>query len=326
MCLLRVNALTVWQVLRVGKAAPLGHGARRIFQDEFPPVTPDQTPSAAVIIPHYQDHVRLERCLAALMQNDLEGIEVVVVDNGSPDPLDGVMALYPQVRFVTEPSKGAAAARNRGVAETAAPAIFFLDADCVPAPDWTVQARCAVRPGTLTGGRIDVFDEGDPPRSGAQVFENVFAFQQRDYIERKGFSVTANLVTTREVFEVTGPMITGVSEDLEWCRRAVSKGFELRYDDALVVGHPSRSDWPALRKKWIRMIDEEFELCRGTLKGRLRWTARALAMPVSAAVHTPRIWTHPAPRDMGERLRGTGALWRQRLMRAGQMLRRSIRP
>ncbi len=45
----------------------------------------------------------------------------------------------------------------------------------------------AARPGTLTGGRVYIFDETPPPRSGAEAFERVFAFRQRDYIERKGF-------------------------------------------------------------------------------------------------------------------------------------------
>ncbi|WP_152911710.1 glycosyltransferase family 2 protein, partial [Roseovarius tolerans] len=40
-------------------------------------------PEIAIIIPHYNDVVRLERCLCALQENDLSGCEILVVDNAS---------------------------------------------------------------------------------------------------------------------------------------------------------------------------------------------------------------------------------------------------
>ena len=68
----------------------------------------------AVIIPHFNDAARLRRCLAALMLQDQTGVEVVVVDNGSAVSLDPLARDYPALRFVHEPRKGAALARNWG--------------------------------------------------------------------------------------------------------------------------------------------------------------------------------------------------------------------
>ena len=48
----------------------------------------DPAPVDAVIIPHYNDPPRLERCLRALMENDIANTEIVVVDNASPVSLD----------------------------------------------------------------------------------------------------------------------------------------------------------------------------------------------------------------------------------------------
>ena len=281
------------------------------------------TPAFAVIIPHFNDHARLERCLAALSLNDLSQGEVVVADNRSTPSLEAISARYPAIRFVTEPARGAAAARNRGVAETTAPALFFLDADCVPDPTWIATARRILRPDTVIGGRIDVFDEGDGPRSGAQAFETVFAFNQKSYVRDKGFSVTANLLTTRAVFDAVGPFVVGLSEDVEWCQRATAAGFALIYDDDLRVQHPSRSDWPALRKKWRRMTDEAYGSAGHSVGGRARWAAKALLMPVSIDAHLPKVLRHPALRDGGERLRGAAMLVRIRLVRAGWMLRQA---
>lgn len=280
-------------------------------------------PAAAVIIPHYNDVVRLERCLASLTGGDLGGIEIVVVDNGSTQSLAGLRATFPMVRFLVEPEKGAAAARNHGVRETTAPVLLFIDADCVAAPDWLDTARRVQPRADLIGGRVDVFDETPPPRSGAEAFEAVFAFNFRNYIDVQGFTGAGNLVTRRDVFEDVGGFVNGVSEDRDWSMRAVAKGYRLIYEDGLVVSHPSRSDWPALRHKWHRMTRE---LCasNGALPGdRLRWGLRALAMPLSALAHLPKVLASPRLHGGGERARAAATLIRLRLLRMMWMLRQA---
>ncbi len=277
----------------------------------------------AIIIPHYDDPGRLARCLAALHGNDLSGCEVVVVDNASPCPPDAVQAAFPGVRFVTETGRGAAAARNRGVAETAAPLLLFLDADCVPAPDWVATARAAASRADLTGGRVEVFDETPPPRSGAEAFEAVFAFDFRRYVEVQGFSGTGNLLTRRDVFEAVGPFRTGVSEDRDWSFRATAKGYRLRYEDALRVGHPARADWPALSAKWRRITQEMFAQTGGGAGARLKWALKALAMPASVLAHLPRVLASPRLSGPGERLRAAATLARLRLTRMAWMLRQA---
>lgn len=278
---------------------------------------------AAIIIPHYNDVARLVRCLDALMPQVREGDEVIVVDNGSSADLSPVHKAWPDLRVVIEHQKGAACARNRGVAETSAPWLFFIDSDCLPAHDWVATAHrlCAAPPGDLIGGQVTVFDETPAPRSGAEAFETVFAFDFRNYIEQKGFSGSGNLLTRRDVFEATGPFKPGLSEDLEWCRRATSKGFRLVYAEDLRVGHPTRSDWTALARKWQRLTQEEKGLTDKSATSRLRWILKALAMPVSVVAHAPRVLFHPGLSDARERARALGTLARLRFARMIWMLR-----
>jgi len=282
-----------------------------------------------VIIPHYNDAVRLERCLIALVPQlaalpDLA--EAIVVDNGSSvDPAPLVARMAPdmgKLRCVREPARGAAAARNRGMVETDTPLLAFLDCDCVPAPNWLARCLEVAGRGDLVGGRVDTFDETPPPRSGPEAFEAVFAFHQRSYIEDKGFSVTANLVTHRGVVRAVGPMVPGLSEDMDWCRRATAQGFALVYADDLRVAHPTRSDWPALLRKWRRTTDEMFQLNGTGGLARLRWGLRALAVLGSGPVHLPRIWRAPALRGP-ERRRAAVTLLRLRAQRAVWMLQQA---
>jgi GT2 family glycosyltransferase len=281
-------------------------------------------PEMAVIIPHYNDVVRLQRCLTELMKNDTAGCEILVVDNGSTQSLSAVQVAFPQVRFLTEPEKGAAAARNTGVRQTTAPTLVFIDADCVPAHDWLTVARRVAPKADLIGGRVDVFDETAPPRSGAEAFEAVFAFNFRNYIEVQGFTGAGNLVTRRDVFADVGDFVNGVSEDRDWSMRAVAKGFKLIYEDGLVVSHPSRSDWPALRHKWHRLTRE---LCASngfSGRDRLRWGLRGLAMPISALAHLPKALFSPKLASSSERVAAAATLMRLRFVRMGWMLRQAM--
>ena len=284
----------------------------------------DASGDLAVIVPHYDDPARLRTCLAALAPQltARPGTDCVVVDNDSQTELAALVAEFPGIRWITESEKGAAAARNRGVAETRAPWIAFLDCDCVPASDWLASAARLAGSADVIGGRIDTFDETPPPRSGAQAFEAVVAVHQRTYIQRKGFSVTANLVTSRAVFTDVGPLIVGLSEDMDWCFRATAKGYSLVYADDLRVSHPTRADWQALVKKWRRTTDEMYHLNGTGVQARALWALRAGAVIGSAPVHLPRLMRDRRLAGT-ERLRGAATLLRLRALRALWMLRQA---
>lgn len=281
----------------------------------------------SIVIPHYNDESRLRRCLKELEHQIATNapIEVVVVDNNSPKvDLEQLAVDFPWAKFVTEIEQGAAAARNRGIIETTGTALLFIDADCVPSSDWLTAASRFPDGYDIIGGRIDVFDETDPPRSGSEAFETVFAFNNRRYIEQENFTVTANLLARRSVFDDVGVFKPRVSEDKEWCQRAVRAGFRIEYADAMSVRHPSRSDWPALKKKWQRLTDEAFALEREERTSRFAWLARASAVLVSPLVHAHRILFSSQLSSSGERLRGLVTLFRLRAHRAAWMIRQSV--
>lgn len=280
-------------------------------------------PRYAVIIPHYNDAVRLEKCLAALMPQIDDAGEVVVADNNSTVDLSPLKAAFPGARFVTAPIQGAAAARNKGVAETTAPLLFFIDADCVPAPDWVAVACRVAGDADLVGGRVSTFDETPAPKSGAEAFETVFAFNQRSYVEDKGFSVTANLLTRRDVFDAVGGFVPGVSEDVDWCHRARARGYGIVYRDQLAVSHPTRQDMPALLKKWRRLAREMFALNGTGPAGRLRWLIRAGLVAGAGFAYLPRALGSPGLTPL-ERRRAAATLLRLYGTRAFWMLRQAF--
>lgn len=281
-------------------------------------------PQAAIVIPHFNDTARLRKCLSALTpQVEGKPVETIVVDNGSTEDIGPLRRDFPWVRFLSEPARGAAPARNTGVAGSRAPWLFFIDADCIPAPNWLDTALALGGWDGIIGGRVDLFDETPPPRSGAEAFEMVFAFPQRKYVEKKRFSVTANLLTTRAVFDATGPFDGSLVEDSDWCHRAGRLGYAIRYHPELAVSHPTRSDWAALVRKWRRVTIENFHANGTDMRARVRWALRALVMPASIPLHLPRALGSPRLATTGERLRCAATLVRLRLLRMAWMLRQA---
>lgn len=77
---------------------------------------------------------------AAAQLPPTDGFSILIVNSASSDDTAKVIEVlrrkYPLVGSVFEPTPGVARARNRGLAETNAELVAFLEDDAVPAPDW----------------------------------------------------------------------------------------------------------------------------------------------------------------------------------------------
>jgi cellulose synthase/poly-beta-1,6-N-acetylglucosamine synthase-like glycosyltransferase len=88
--------------------------------------------TATVVIPVYNDNANLERCLTALAASTGQGFSVLVVDDGSTEPVEPLVTSFGyQSLRITGPG-GPARARNRGVQHVETDLLVFIDADvCV---------------------------------------------------------------------------------------------------------------------------------------------------------------------------------------------------
>lgn len=283
-------------------------------------------PKASVIIPHFRDKKRLHKCLIALAKNlDIQSVEIIVVDNGPATLSTDFQHFHPDINFLHEQKQGAAHARNTGVNHARGEILIFTDSDCIVAPNFLRQALKAGGQNAITGGDIQLQSTSNIPKSGAQAFEHVFAFNQQRYIKHCGFSATANLVTPRWVFDKVGPFRSGVSEDLDWCRRAIDLGFIPTFDPSMIVSHPSRKTWAQLRDKWRRITAESFALHRHHNKSLAMWWLRASLMPVSIPIHAPKVLRSSALNSPHERLSALTTLAAIRLWRMQEMMRLALR-
>jgi len=92
----------------------------------------------SVVVPTFGRAERVRKLLERIDRQTLapETFEVILVDDGSPVPIDVSDVARPySLRVLRQENAGPAAARNRGVAQARAPLVLFLNDDALPAAD-----------------------------------------------------------------------------------------------------------------------------------------------------------------------------------------------
>ena len=118
-------------------------------------------PKISVIVPVYRVEAYVERCLASLAAQTWSHMEVIMIDDGSPDGsgriCDGWAARDKRFQVVHLPeNRGLSAARNEGVSRASGDYIAFVDSDDYVEPELLKTLYCA-----LTEGRADISACGD---------------------------------------------------------------------------------------------------------------------------------------------------------------------
>src|SRR5262249_41538424 len=122
-------------------------------------------PLVSVIIPCYKQAGYLPEAIDSALAQTYSPLEVIVVNDGSPDDTERVAKGYgDRIVYVHRPNGGLSAARNTGIARARGLYLKFLDSDDYLHPEqiaWQMEALagrddCA----TLTATRL--FRDGRP--------------------------------------------------------------------------------------------------------------------------------------------------------------------
>ena len=130
----------------------------------------DRQPLVSIVIPAYVAAPRqadlLAETLDTVAAQTCHDYETVVVDDGSPLPVDRVAAGRFRTVVLRQPNGGSAQARNTGIAASQGRYLIFLDADdhLLPPAIEAGLANFAAHPecGYVIGGREEMTYEGDP--------------------------------------------------------------------------------------------------------------------------------------------------------------------
>jgi len=219
-----------------------------------------EPPLVSIIVPAYNQASRLAVCLEALGNQSYrhDRYEIVVVDNGSDEPLRAVVAAWPRARYLFHPEPGAYSARNAGIRAAGGDVLAFTDSDCVPHPGWLESgvARLCAAPSSVVGGRVEVVARARHKPSAIELYDRFTSLDNARYVAQEGFSVTANLFVRKDVLMQVGLFDASLlsSGDKEWGRRARSAGHPIVYAADAIVEHPARHRLSALINKRRRLL------------------------------------------------------------------------
>jgi len=103
------------------------------------------SPDVSVIIPAYRHARDIGACLESLFAQTYKDIEVIVVNDGSPDDTDAAVAPFlDRITYIVQENRGAPAARNRGAGVAGGKYLLFCDADIVMEPTCIEKMRAAL--------------------------------------------------------------------------------------------------------------------------------------------------------------------------------------
>lgn len=105
-------------------------------------ISKQSKPLISVIVPVFKVEDVLVRCLDSLCRQSLQDIEIILVDDDSPDRCGEIYEQYAvqdeRIRVIRHPkNRGLSAARNTGIAHSSADYLMFVDSD-----DWVHEDFC----------------------------------------------------------------------------------------------------------------------------------------------------------------------------------------
>lgn len=211
----------------------------------------------SVIVPVRNSVASLASAIPALLAQDYprERFEILCVDNGSTDGSREFLGRFGErVSVLHAGRRGAAAARNQGIAHARHAWLAFIDADCIADRGWLsalLRFAQSTRRADFMGGRI----VARRPANDVERFAERLFDQERAICEFKPpYAVSANLLLHRDTLARVGVFDEAFlrGQDVELSYRA---GFYHRasfayVDDALVEHiHPG-----SVRELWRKAL------------------------------------------------------------------------
>lgn len=293
-------------------------------------------PRVSVVIPTHQRPQLLQRCLEALIAQDLDpaAYEIVVVDDAHSEATRIQVEVFArllgggrEIRYRRPPpgSRGPAAARNAGWLAAKGEIIAFTDDDTIPASNWLSTGLRAMRPGVAAARGDVVVPLPDEPTDAER---NTAGLDGAEF-------VTANCFVRRSALAMTGGFDERFTrpwrEDSDFYFTLLENGWQVASAPAAIVIHPARTAPPgaclkqhrnlffdALLYKKHRRLYRQKIAAAPPLRYYFTVAALALAGIALAAGYPPladsaaALWLGLTLSVAARRLQGTSPAWRNR--------------
>ena len=212
----------------------------------------------SIVIPAYNAENTIASCLEAIRQQTIRDQfhEVIVVDNNSADKTVEIAQGFEEATVLVQPKKGAAAARNMGLAHSSGDIVCFTDADCSPIPTWAEELVTALEQNRelLAVKGAYLTDQTEIPARFVQIeYEDKYdRMRPHKYLN---FIDTYSAAFWRDILYANDKGFDeGISyaEDRELAFRLASRGYKMAFrPDAIVYHKHSYTHWGYFKKKFF---------------------------------------------------------------------------
>lgn len=233
------------------------------------------TPLISVIVPVYRVEVYLERCVKSILSQTYKNLEVILVDDGSPDQCpaicDACAEKDARVKVIHQENKGLSGARNAGIDAASGEYLAFVDSDDYVSPHFIEElyqllqdTGCAIGQCRFSYVKGDgLVEEGD---SAFCIYRGESLMEQLYGPEEKAtcFVVAWNKLYRAELFKETGIRYPEgrIHEDEATTYRLFHEAKKLVFLDRALYGYYTEnggsitSVFSAKRLQWLTAHEE----------------------------------------------------------------------
>ena len=233
------------------------------------------TPLISVIVPVYRVEEYLERCVKSMLSQTYKNLEVILVDDGSPDQCpaicDACAEKDARVKVIHQENKGLSGARNAGIDAASGEYLAFVDSDDYVSPHFIEElyqllqdTGCAIGQCRFSYVKGDgLVEEGD---SAFCIYRGESLMEQLYGPEEKAtcFVVAWNKLYRAELFKETGIRYPEgrIHEDEATTYRLFHEAKKLAFLDRALYGYYTEnggsitSVFSAKRLQWLTAHEE----------------------------------------------------------------------
>ena len=208
--------------------------------------------NVSIIIPVYNAQKFLDRCVLSVLEQTLLEVEVILVDDGSPDGCGKICDAYAQrdnrVVVIHKENGGLSDARNAGIKEAKGEWLSFIDSDDFITPDYidTLYSLCRKYNCKMSVADWQIYMEGhEPILSKIKTYDVLLNKRQalEDMFNQIHFDVSACVkLYHRSLFEGVRYPVGVLFEDLQTTFRLMLKCDNVAYTNKRIYFYMFRSD------------------------------------------------------------------------------------
>lgn len=244
----------------------------------------------SIIIPAANDPQGLTKTLESLCaDNEVpqeKRIEIIVVNDGGHRQISQICSSYQVKEVPVVPNAGSYSARNCGVEESQGQLLGFIDCGVTVVPGWKHRALKAAELGEYVGGGVTFPLPGLSNPLHAYHFGCELAAEHTFSVS--GYVMTANLVTTRELFDRMGGFDSRLRSggDYEFgVRVGAVQNYKMSIDLKRIVVHEYRTLAQLIKKQFrttmgTRRLSELFPESFGSKRPSVKNFLKGLLPPV----------------------------------------------